>query len=60
MSFSLAIVFYLFLGLALAYLRRRQGMALDDAAFCGLFWPFDLIRCGIDLLVHRLLQIDAA
>jgi hypothetical protein len=60
MSFSLVIAFYVFLGLALSHLRRRQGMTLGDAAFCGLFWPFDLLRRGIDLLVRGVLQADAA
>jgi hypothetical protein len=60
MSLQLAIALYLGLGLALGQLRRRQGMKTDDAAFCGLFWPFDLLRHGIDLLVNRLIQADAA
>ncbi len=60
MSFSLGIALYLFLGLALAGLRRGQGLSRADALFCGLFWPFDLSRRGIELLVRGWIQADAA
>ena len=54
MSFSLGITLYLCLGLALARLRRSQGLSLGDALFCGVFWPFDLSRRGIEVLMHAL------
>jgi len=60
MNFSLGITLYLSLGLALALLRRSQGMSREDALFCGLFWPLDLLRRGIELLVRSLVQADAA
>jgi hypothetical protein len=60
MNLSLSLVLYLALGLALTLLRRRQGMALSDALFCGVFWPLEWLRRWIDLLVWRLVQLDAA
>ncbi len=60
MTFSLGITLYLFLGLALSQLRRGEGMPHADALFCGVFWPFDLSRRGIELLVRGLVQADAA
>jgi hypothetical protein len=60
MNFSLSLTLYLALGLALTLLRRRQGMAFSDALFCGVFWPLELLRRWIDLLVHSLVQADAA
>jgi hypothetical protein len=44
MSMALGIALYLFPGLALSLLRRSQGMHAADALFCGLFWPFDVVR----------------
>ncbi len=60
MNFSLSLTLYLVLGLALTLLRRSQGMFLEDALFCGMFWPLDLLRRGIELLVRGLFQADAA
>lgn len=60
MNFSLGLTLYLSLGLAMSRLRRSQGMSPGDALFCGLFWPLDLLRRGIELLVRGLLQADAA
>jgi len=51
MTFTLGMTLYFSLGLALTQLRRDQGMASDDALFCGVFWPLDLLRCWIDLLI---------
>lgn len=59
MSFNLTLTLYLSLGLALAQLRRNQGMALSDALFCGVFWPLELLRRGIELLVRSLVQAEA-
>jgi hypothetical protein len=59
MSFSLGMTLYFFLGLALSQLRRSQGMAAGDALFCGMFWPLDLLRQGIELLVHSLIHAEA-
>jgi hypothetical protein len=58
MDFSLTLTLYLSLGLALTQLRRNQGMAVADALFCGVFWPLDLLRRGIELLVRSLLQVE--
>jgi hypothetical protein len=60
MDFSLTLTLYLSLGLALTQLRLSQGMTLSDALFCGMFWPLELLRRWIDLLVGRLVQTDAA
>jgi hypothetical protein len=60
MSISLGMTLYFFLGLALSQLRRSQGMAAGDALFLGMFWPLELLRQGIELLVRSLLQADAA
>jgi len=60
MSISLSMTLYFFLGLALSQLRRSQGMAAGDALFRGMFWPLELLRQGIELLVRSLLQADAA
>ena len=57
MNASLALFFYLSLGLALAGLRATQGARSLDALFAGLFWPIDLARHGIDLLVAGLLDM---
>ena len=59
MNLSLSLTLYLSLGLALTLLRRRQGMALSDALFCGMFWPLELMRRWIDLLVRSLFQAEA-
>ena len=60
MNPSLSLVLYLALGLALTLLRHRQGMAFSDALFCGVFWPLELLRRWIELLVRSLVQFDAA
>jgi hypothetical protein len=60
MNLSHSLTLYLALGLALTLLRRRQGMAFSDALFCGVFWPLELLRRWIDLLVGRLVQTDVA
>jgi len=60
MTISLGITLYFSLGLALSQLRLSQGLALGDALFSGVFWPFDLMRRGIELLVRVLVQTDAA
>lgn len=60
MNTSLGLTLYLALGLALALLRRSQGMSFGDALFCGVFWPLDLLRRSIELLVRGLFQVDAA
>ncbi len=60
MSLALGIALYLFPGLAWSLLRHSQGMLAADALFCGLFWPFDVVRRGIELLVRGLVQTDAA
>lgn len=57
MSFSLGMTLYFFLGLALSQLRRSQGMTAGDALFCGMFWPLDLLRRGIELLVRGFLSL---
>ena len=57
MSFSLGIALYFSLGLALSQLRISQGLALGDALFSGVFWPFDLLRRGIELLVRGFLSL---
>lgn len=54
MDFSLTLTLYFSLGIALALLRRAQGMSFGDALFCGVFWPLELLRRWIDLLVGRL------
>lgn len=60
MDFSLYLVLYFALGLAMTQLKCRQGRPLADALFHGLFWPLDLSRRGIELLVRSLFQADAA
>ncbi|OYY94999.1 MAG: hypothetical protein B7Y41_05455 [Hydrogenophilales bacterium 28-61-23] len=59
MNFSLSLTLYLSLGLALTQLRRNQGMPLSDALFCGVFWPLDLSRRGIELLVRSVFRAEA-
>lgn len=56
MSFSLGLLLYLTLGLALSQLRISQGVRPGDALFGGLFWPLDLVRRWIDVLVGVLLK----
>ena len=56
MSTSLGLTLYLILGLALARLRLAQGYRPGDALFGGLFWPLDLSRRWIDLLVALVLD----
>jgi hypothetical protein len=60
MNFSLSLTLYLSLGLALTLLRRSQGMAFSDALFCGVFWPLELMRRGIELLMCSVFQTEAA
>jgi len=57
MNASLALFFYLSLGLALAGLRTTQGARAADALFTGLFWPIEFARHGIDLLIARCLDL---
>lgn len=59
MDFSLTLTLYLSLGMALTLLRRSQGMLLPDALFCGVFWPLEVLRRWIDLLVRSLVQAAA-
>ena len=56
MSTSLGLTLYLILGLALARLRLAQGYRPGDALVGGLFWPLDLGRRWIELLVALLLE----
>ena len=56
MSFSLALLLYLTLGLALSLLRINQGVRPGDALFGGLFWPLDLMCRWIDVLIGGLLK----
>jgi hypothetical protein len=42
---------YLALGLALSALRIRQAVRPVDALFVGLFWPLDLSRRWIEVVV---------
>jgi hypothetical protein len=56
MSFSLGLLLYLTLGLALSLLRISQGVRTGDALFAGLFWPLDLMCRWIDVLVGVLLR----
>jgi len=58
MNPSLALTLYLSLGLAMTLLRRSQGMSFWDALFCGVFWPLELLRRGIELLVRRMFQAN--
>jgi hypothetical protein len=58
MNYGLSLTLYFSLGLALTLLRRSQGMSFGDALFCGLFWPLDLLRRGIELLVRSLVQVE--
>jgi hypothetical protein len=60
MDFSLTLTLYLSLGLALTQLRRSQGMTLSNALFCGVFWPLELLRRWIDLLVRSVFRTDVA
>lgn len=60
MNTSLGLTLYIALGSALALLRRSQGMSFGDALFCGVFWPLDLLRRSIELLIRGLFQVDAA
>jgi hypothetical protein len=56
MSFSLGLLLYMTLGLSLSLLRISQGVRSDDALFVGLFWPLDLMRRWIDVLIGVLLR----
>lgn len=60
MSLIMAIALYVLLGLALSLLRFSQGLPLGDALFSGAFWPCDLFRRGIELLLRERFQSDAA
>lgn len=57
MSLSLGILLYASLALALSRLRLRQGGRFEDALFCGLFWPMELSRRWIELVVHTLFSV---
>lgn len=51
MSPCLILILYGVLGVSLGSLRAGQGWAFEDALFSGLFWPLDLSRRCIDLLM---------
>ncbi len=53
MSLIMGIALYVLLGLALSQLRFSQGLPLGDALFSGAFWPCDLFRRGIELLLRE-------
>jgi hypothetical protein len=55
MDASLAVLLYLLPGLALSLLRFGQGMSPGDASFRGLFWPMEVMRGWIEILVALLL-----
>lgn len=55
MNLGLGVLLYLSLGLALSLLRSGQGLSPGDALFCGLFWPMELMRRWIEVLVDLLL-----
>ncbi|MEW5789200.1 MAG: hypothetical protein AB1899_15250 [Pseudomonadota bacterium] len=57
MSPALALSLYVILALSLTVLRLNQGWRPGDALFNGLFWPADLGRRGIDLLMAGLLDL---
>lgn len=54
MSLGLEMLLYASLVLALSGLRLRQGKRMGDALFSGLFWPMELSRKWIELLVQTL------
>jgi hypothetical protein len=56
MSFAMGWLFYLALGLALSALRVRQNLRLADALFVGLFWPLELSRRWIEVIVGVLVK----
>lgn len=58
MSIGLAIVLYASLVLALAGLRLNQGARADDALFTGLFWPLEVTRRWIDVMVRVLIHTE--
>ncbi len=58
MSIGLAAVLYASLGLALAGLRLTQGARADDALFTGLFWPLEVTRRWIDVMVRALIRTE--
>ena len=60
MHLSHSLTLYLALGLALTLLRRRQGMLFSDALFCGVFWPLEVLRRWIELLVRSVFRADVA
>jgi hypothetical protein len=47
---------YLALGLALSVLRVRQNVRPADALFVGLFWPMELSRRWIEVVVGVLIN----
>jgi hypothetical protein len=59
MQAELKLTIYLVLALALASLRARAGSPPADALFRGLFWPVELTRCWIEVLVGRVLKAGA-
>lgn len=56
MSLSLALLLYVTLGLAWSGLRLGCGTRAGDAMFCGVFWPMDIARRWIELVVVGLLR----
>lgn len=56
MSFSFGLLLYAILGLASTGLRMGQGAVAEDALFCGLFWPMDVTRRWIELVMRALLR----
>lgn len=56
MNPGFAVLMYGCVGLALCVLRLGQGGQWGDALFSGLFWPLDLSRRLIELVVHALVD----
>jgi len=56
MSCLMGWLLYLALGLALSVLRVRQNVRPADALFVGLFWPMELSRRWIEVVVGVLIN----
>lgn len=56
MSFVMGWLLYLALGLALSVLRVGQNVRPADALFVGLFWPLDLSRRWIEVVVGGMMN----
>ena len=56
MSCLMGWLLYLALGLALSVLRVRQNVRPADALFVGLFWPMELSRRWIEVVVGVLMN----